>query len=148
MKKIMIINGPNLNLLGVREPEIYGYDTIEDLAQICYKEAEEYEVTIDFRQSNHEGEIIDYIHETKLSQDQEYIGIIINPGAYTHTSIAIMDALYAIDIIKIEVHLSNTHAREEFRSASYTARAVNGVICGLGVAGYILAIQTIASTVE
>lgn len=138
---ILIINGPNLNLLGTREPEIYGYGTLADVASLCEEEASRQGFSVDFRQSNLEGEIITWIQEARGN----VAGIIINPGAYTHTSIAIMDALLAIDVPVIEVHISNIFKRESFRHHSYVSQAAQGVICGLGATGYGLAVQAIAN---
>ena len=144
MQKIIIINGPNLNMLGTREPEIYGYDTLADIALLCDEEAARLSLATDFRQSNHEGEIITWIQETR-----GYVsGIIINPGAYSHTSIAIMDALLAVTVPVVEVHLSNIFKREAFRHHSYISAASKGVICGLGSTGYCLALQAIAQLIE
>lgn len=139
---ILIINGPNLNLLGTREPEIYGYGTLADVASLCEEEASRQGFSVDFRQSNLEGEIITWIQEARGN----VAGIIINPGAYTHTSIAIMDALLAIDVPVIEVHISNIFKRESFRHHSYVSQAAQGVICGLGATGYGLAVQAIANS--
>lgn len=144
MQKILIINGPNLNMLGMREPHIYGYDTLADIAALCDEEGDRFAVEIDFRQTNHEGEIVTWIQEARTTA----AGIIINPGAYSHTSIAIMDALLAVGIPVIEVHISNIFKREAFRHHSYISPASNGVICGLGANGYGLAIQAIAQLME
>lgn len=140
MKKILIINGPNLNLLGKREPEVYGSDTLESINTEIIQEADKLRVKCDFYQSNHEGDIIDKIHYAW----DNYDGIIINPGAYTHYSYAIRDAIAAVSIPVIEVHLSNIHAREEFRSHSVLAPVCKGQICGLGKKGYILALIAMA----
>ena len=141
MVKILILNGPNLNMLGTREPEIYGYETLSDIEASCEEEAEALELEIDFEQSNSEEELINYIQN---AQEEEYAGIIINAGAFTHTSIAIMDALLAVDIPIIEVHLSNIFKREEFRQKSYVSLAAGGIICGCGGLGYRLALQAMA----
>ncbi|MDP4093538.1 MAG: type II 3-dehydroquinate dehydratase [Bacillota bacterium] len=141
MKKILVINGPNLNLLGTREKGIYGTETLQDIAQKVIAEAERLNVDVDFIQSNHEGEIIDKIHDARGKFDV----IIINPGAYTHYSIAILDAIKAVEIPAIELHLSNIHAREEFRSKSVIAPACVGQICGFGGHGYILALNAAAA---
>lgn len=137
---ILIINGPNLNMLGTREPEIYGYNTLADVAALCEEAASQVSFEVDFRQSNIEGEIITWIQQAR----GRFAGIIINPGAYTHTSIAIMDALLAVEMPVIEVHISNIFKRESFRHHSYVSLAAQGVICGLGATGYALAIQAIA----
>lgn len=141
---IYILNGPNLNLLGKREPEIYGVDTLADIEQRLFDRAEELDVQIDFRQSNHEGELVDWIHEGRDNAD----GFIVNMGAYTHTSIAILDALKGADKPVIEVHLSNLHAREPFRHKSYITPIAAGFICGLGPLGYELALEAIANLLD
>jgi 3-dehydroquinate dehydratase II len=135
--KILILNGPNLNLLGVREPEIYGRTTLADLEKQIKDYTDKLGVVVDFRQSNHEGVLLDWIHQAKGSCDF----IILNAGAYTHTSIALHDALLAVGIPTIEVHLSNVYAREEFRHRSMISPVCAGVIAGFGVNSYILAIQ-------
>ncbi len=134
-----VLNGPNLNLLGVREPEIYGRDTLADIEQACRKTAGGLGLEIAFRQSNSEGELIDWVQEAR----QKAAGLIINPGGYSHTSIALHDALMAVCVPKIELHVSNIHAREEFRRHSATAASVDGVITGLGAAGYEVALQAL-----
>lgn len=136
--KILVINGPNINMLGVREPEIYGNLTYEKMCDEINKYGKNIDVDLEFYQSNIEGEIINKIQEAFSSKVK---GIIINPGAYTHYSIAIMDALKSVDIPAVEVHISNIHKREEFRHISYPAKACIGQICGLGVEGYKLAIN-------
>jgi 3-dehydroquinate dehydratase-2 len=142
-KPIYILNGPNLNLLGLRQPEIYGRATLEDVAEDCASLAEELGLTIRFHQSNHEGQIIDWIHQARV----EGAGVIINPGALTHTSIAILDALNAFDGPVIEVHISNIHKRETFRHHSYVSLRAEGVIAGCGVEGYLLALRRIKTLV-
>ena len=137
MKKILIINGPNLNLLGNREKSFYGDTSLERIKSLCITECKKNDFELDFFQSNHEGEIIEKIH----SVQNDFVGIIINPAAYTHTSIALLDALRATTKPKIEVHISNIYAREDYRRKSITSEAVNGVICGFGENGYILAIE-------
>jgi 3-dehydroquinate dehydratase II len=137
MKKILVLNGPNLNLLGTREKEIYGNETLQDIAQKTVREGLKLHMEVDFAQSNHEGELIDKIHAAKSVYDL----IIINPGAYTHYSIAIRDAIKSVDIPTIEIHLSNIHAREEFRSKSVIAPVCIGQICGFGSMSYILALN-------
>jgi 3-dehydroquinate dehydratase-2 len=137
VKPILILNGPNLNLLGQRQPEIYGRETLADVEAQCRATAGA--TGIDFRQSNHEGEIIDAIHSARGTA----AGIVINAGAYTHTSVAILDALNAFDGPVIEVHLSNIHKREAFRHRSYIALRADAVIAGAGVQGYVFAVERI-----
>lgn len=134
---ILILNGPNLNLLGTREPEIYGSETLDDIHQLCKDHATQLSINIEFHQSNHEGELVDWIQ--KVSRD--FQGVIINAGAFTHTSVAIHDALRAIGKPIIEVHLSNIFQREEFRHHSYISKPAKGVICGFGSHGYVLALD-------
>jgi len=138
-KKILIVNGPNLNLLGQREELIYGKETLEDIKNNCEKYSSKLNLIIDFYQFNNEGEIIDKLHEV----DKIYDGLIINPAAYTHSSIAILDSLRAIKKPKIEIHLSNIYAREDYRKKSITSEGVNGLICGFGSNSYILGIEAI-----
>ncbi|MEG2353941.1 MAG: type II 3-dehydroquinate dehydratase [Clostridium sp.] len=135
--KVLLINGPNLNMLGIREKNIYGVETYKSICGELYKVAKELDIDLEIKQSNIEGEIINYIQEA-LGVFQ---GIIINPGAYTHYSIAIYDALKAVNLPTIEVHLSNIHAREEFRRVSVTASACIGQICGFGSYGYTMALM-------
>ena len=144
MATVFILNGPNLNLLGVREPSIYGRDTLGDVEERCTARAAALGLEIDFRQSNHEGQLVDWIQEARESAD----GIILNAGALTHTSVALLDALSAADLPVIEVHLSNIFRRESFRHHSYVSLAANGVICGLGAQGYEFALDAIASLIE
>ncbi len=141
---VIILNGPNLNMLGVRQPDIYGRDTLADVEQACVDEAERLDLELDFRQSNHEGELVTWIQEARTSHD----GIVINPGAYGHTSIAILDALLLSELPVIEVHLSNIHRREEFRHHTWVSKAATGMICGFGPHGYILALQAMARLLE
>ena len=136
-KPIFILNGPNLNLLGLRQPEIYGSQTLEDVAEACAALAEELGLAIRFQQSNHEGQLVDWIQEARAAAS----GIVINPGAYTHTSVAILDALNAFDGPVIEVHISNIHKREAFRHHSYVSLRAEGVIAGCGTDGYLLALR-------
>ena len=138
MTHILILNGPNLNLLGTRQPETYGTITIKDIEAMSRAEAETLGVTLDFEQSNHEGTLIDLIHSTKAQ------GIILNAGAYTHTSIAIMDAISSVNKPVLELHLSNIHQREEFRHHSYISRVAFAMICGLGASGYPLALRAMS----
>ena len=142
-KKILIINGPNLNLLGQREDDIYGKDTLENIKNASETKGKSLDLTIDFFQSNNEGEIINKLHEV----EEVYDGLIINPAAYTHSSIAILDSLRAINKPKIEIHLSNIYSREEYRKKSITSEGVNGLICGFGTNSYILGIEAIAKLI-
>ncbi len=144
MPTVFILNGPNLNLLGVREPATYGYDTLADVEQRCLARAQALDLSIDFRQTNHEGQMVDWIHEAREAAD----GIIINAGALTHTSVAVLDALNAADLPVIEVHLSNIFRRESFRHHSYVSLAARGGIFGLGPQGYELALEALASVIE
>ncbi len=135
---VYVLNGPNLNLLGTREPETYGRATLADVESLCRKAAERHELAIEFRQSNHEGDIVDAIHEAGVEKAG---GIVVNAGAYTHTSIAIRDAIAAVDVPVVEVHISNIFARERFRHHSHIAPVAEATLCGFGVAGYALAID-------
>jgi len=141
--KILVLNGPNLNLLGQRQPEIYGRETLADIEAKCRTLANELGLDIEFKQSNAEHQLIDWIHDARTSAS----GLIINPGAYSHTSIAIHDALKACDFPIVEVHISNIHRREDFRHHSYVSLAATGVIAGLGVEGYALALRGLASLI-
>jgi len=141
MKSILILNGPNLNLLGQRQPEIYGNDTLDEIEKVCMAKALELNFRISMAQSNVEGEIINYI-QNSLDIHQ---GIILNAGAYTHTSIGIMDAVAAVNLPTIEVHISNIYKREEFRHSSYIGKVAEGQICGFGIYGYSLAIDALAN---
>jgi len=141
---IYILNGPNLNLLGSREPEIYGTATLAQISKLAAARASEHGLKVTFRQSNHEGELIDWIHECR----SRGCGLILNAGAYTHTSIAIHDACRALGKPVIEVHLSNLASREPFRHVSYVARAATGSIGGLGAHGYVLAVDALAALLE
>ena len=140
MLRILVLNGPNLNLLGTRKPEIYGRTTLVDIEHQMRQRAEQMDVELDFMQSNHEGALIDEIHKAKGYYDY----LIINAGAYTHTSIAIRDAIESVEISAIEIHLSNIHAREAFRHESMLAPVCVGQICGFGVMSYMLALQYVA----
>ena len=143
-KPIYILNGPNLNLLGSRQPEVYGRDTLEDVAEACGALADDLGLTVKCLQSNHEGVLIDWIHEARGKAS----GIIINPGAYSHTSIAILDALHAFEGPVIEVHISNIHKREAFRHHSHVSARADGVIAGCGVEGYQLALRRLGSVLK
>ena len=139
-KRVLILNGPNLNMLGIREPKTYGSQTLVDIKTMCKAEGKRLGLAVECRQSNREGELVEWIQQAYGKKD----GIIINPGGYSHTSVAIRDALSAVAIPTIEVHLSNIHAREEFRHHSYVSAVVVGVICGLGAAGYRLALEALS----
>ena len=144
MKKILVLNGPNLNLLGTREPEQYGRDTLADVERLCAEAGARHGVEIECRQSNHEGVLIDWIHEAgREVAAGNMLGVVMNPGAYTHTSIALHDAIKGASVPLIELHISNVHAREEFRHRSYISPAARGIIVGLGVKGYPLAIEAL-----
>jgi len=137
MSSLLILNGPNLNLLGTRQPDVYGATTLADIEQMCRAHAPECEIS--FEQSNHEGALIDAIHAAKAQQD----GIILNAGAYTHTSVALRDAISSVELPCVEVHLSNIHARESFRHRSHIAPVALGQIAGFGATGYVLAIDAL-----
>jgi 3-dehydroquinate dehydratase-2 len=140
MKRVMILNGPNLNLLGVREPHIYGTTTLAEIKQACEREAAALGFAISFHQSNHEGELVDLIQSARESAD----AIIINPAGYSFTSIAMVDAIEAFDGVVLEVHISNIHARDEHHRDSRISHAATGVICGLGPYGYVAALRALA----
>lgn len=137
---ILVLNGPNLNLLGVREPSIYGRETLADIEEACLEHAVDLGLSVEFRQSNHEGQLIDWIQEARESAD----GIILNAAALTHTSVALLDALRAAELPVVEVHLSNIYRREPFRHHSYVSAAATGIICGFGPHGYVLALEAMA----
>jgi 3-dehydroquinate dehydratase-2 len=139
---LFVLNGPNLNLLGTREPAIYGRATLKDVEKICQETAERCAFALDFRQSNHEGELVDAVHE---AANKEAAGLIINAGAYTHTSVALRDAIAAVGLPVIEVHISNIFAREDFRCISHIAPVSKATLCGFGVHGYVLAIEGLAN---
>ncbi|MBE88306.1 MAG: type II 3-dehydroquinate dehydratase [Rhodospirillaceae bacterium] len=134
---VLVLNGPNLNMLGVREPEVYGSETLESIETSCQRTAKRLDISVLFKQSNIEGTLVSWIQEARESQD----AVIINAGAFTHTSIAILDALQLVEVPVIELHLSNIFAREEFRHHSYISPCATGVICGFGAAGYELALE-------
>ena len=140
---VYVLNGPNLNLLGKRQPHIYGHETLADVEADCRKVASELGLELRFHQSNREYEIIDWIHEAR----EVASGIVINPAAFTHTSVAILDALNTFEATVIEVHISNVHKREEFRHHSYVSKGAKAVLCGFGVQGYALAIEGLAALV-
>ncbi|WP_170514108.1 type II 3-dehydroquinate dehydratase [Ruegeria atlantica] len=141
MHKALILNGPNLNLLGTRQPEVYGSTTLEMVENLCVSHGSSIGLDVSCFQSNHEGALIDAIHAAKGDQD----GIVLNAGAYTHTSIALMDAIASVELPMIEVHLSNIHAREEFRHVSYISKVAIGQICGFGAQGYVMALDGLAA---
>jgi 3-dehydroquinate dehydratase-2 len=141
-KTIYVLNGPNLNLLGQREPEKYGRATLDDVEKLCRKTAKAHGLTVEFRQSNHEGDLIDLIHE---AWRKKALGLVINPAGYSHTSIAIMDAILGTQLPTIEVHVTNIHQRDAFRHHSYISHAARAVLCGFGVDGYRLAIDGLAA---
>jgi 3-dehydroquinate dehydratase-2 len=139
-QRIAVLNGPNLNLLGERQPEVYGHETLDDVRRLCQRAADAAGLELDFRQSNHEGELVDAIQELRNST----VGLVVNAAAYTHTSVAIRDALAVVSAPVIEVHISNVHRREAFRGHSYLSDVVEGVIVGCGTQGYELAIARLA----
>lgn len=138
--KILVLNGPNLNILGAREPDVYGHETMAEIEAACAKRASALGLTVEFRQSNSEGELVDWVQEARNG----YAGLIVNAGAYTHTSVALLDALLACDVPVIEVHLSNIFQREDFRHHSYVSKAARGLICGFGGFGYEMALEAAA----
>jgi len=139
-KRVLVLNGPNLNLLGIREPGIYGSKTLKDIEALCREAGSQLGLTVDFRQSNHEGELVTWIQDARATAD----AILINPAAYSHTSLAIADALKAVGLPVAEVHLSNIHQREPFRHHSFVSAVAVGVLCGFGALGYKLALQALA----
>ena len=144
MKKILVLNGPNLNLLGTREPAQYGYETLADVERMCAETGARLGVEIECRQSNHEGQLIDWIHEAgREVAAGRMFGVVMNPGAYTHTSIALHDAIKGANVPLVELHISNVHAREEWRHHSVISPLARGIIVGFGVLGYSLAIKGI-----
>ena len=142
--KILVLNGPNLNLLGTREPDVYGHETMAEIEAACAERASALGLTVEFRQSNSEGELVDWIQEARNG----YAGLIVNAGAYTHTSVALLDALLACDVPVIEVHLSNIFQRDDFRHHSYVSKAARGLICGFGGFGYEMALEAAARMLE
>ena len=137
---VYVLNGPNLNLLGKRQPEIYGRETLADVEAECRRVGQELGLAIEFRQSNWEGQLVDWVHEAR----ERACGIVINPAALTHTSVALLDALATVPAPILEVHISNIHRREEFRHHSFVSRVAQGVICGFGTHGYVLALRHLA----
>jgi 3-dehydroquinate dehydratase-2 len=149
MKTVLVLNGPNLNLLGTREPQVYGSQTLADVQALCERAAAANGLALDFRQSNHEGELVDWIHEAgKLQAKGRLAGVILNAGAYTHTSIALHDAIKGTGVTLIELHISNVHAREEFRHKSWISPVAKAVMAGFGVNGYALAIAGLVQLSE
>jgi 3-dehydroquinate dehydratase-2 len=149
MKTILILNGPNLNLLGTREPGVYGAQTLDDVEKICLDEGTKLGLSIDFRQSNHEGQLIDWIHEAgRECAAGNMLGVVFNAGAYTHTSIALHDAIKGANVPVIELHISNVHAREAFRHHSWLSPVARAVMAGFGVQGYALAIAGLKLLVD
>jgi len=140
---IAVLNGPNLNMLGMRQPEVYGTATLDDVEALCAETAEQLGLAIDFRQTNGEGELVTWVQEFRGRAS----GIVINPAGYTTTSIALLDALLAVELPVIEVHISNIHRREEFRQHSFVSKAATGVIAGLGIQGYALALRAMAELI-
>jgi len=143
-KTIYVLNGPNLNSLGTREPEKYGHSTLADVEKLCRDTAKRFGLAVEFRQSNREGELVDWFHEAKQKQA---VGVVINPAGYTTTSVSILDAIYAVQLPTIEVHITNIHQREEFRHHSYISKGAKAVLCGFGVQGYALAIEGLAALI-
>ncbi len=142
--RVLVLNGPNLNMLGIREPSIYGRDSLGDIEAACKKHARDLNLELDFRQSNLEGELVTWIQQARGTVG----GIVINPAAYGHTSIALLDALLITELPVIEVHLSNIFRREDFRHHTYVSQAARGVICGLGAQGYLLALDALATILK
>jgi 3-dehydroquinate dehydratase-2 len=142
LKKILVLNGPNLNLLGTREPALYGWATLADVEALCRDTAARLNVAVDCRQSNHEGQLVDWVHEAGAAQRAgQLLGVVFNAGAYTHTSVALHDAVKGTGVTLIELHISNVHAREAFRHHSYLSAVAAGIVVGFGIDGYALAIE-------
>jgi 3-dehydroquinate dehydratase-2 len=149
MKKVFVLNGPNLNLLGTREPAVYGSQTLADVQALCERACAANGLALDFRQSNHEGELVDWLHEAgRLQAAGTLAGVVLNAGAYTHTSVALHDAIKGTGVALIELHISNVHAREAFRHHSYISPAAKAVMAGFGVNGYALAIAGLVQLAE
>jgi 3-dehydroquinate dehydratase-2 len=145
VKTVYVLNGPNLNLLGMREPAIYGSATLEDVKKLCEATCARHGLALEFRQTNHEGELVDWVHEAgRVHAKGELAAVVMNAAAYTHTSVAILDAVKGTGVPLLELHISNVHARESFRHHSYLSAAARAVMCGFGVAGYGLAIEAVA----
>lgn len=144
MKKILILNGPNLNLLGTREPAIYGHETLADVEQLCRNEGERLGFEVECKQSNYEGQLIEWIHEAgRQCTTGQMIGVVFNPGALTHTSVALHDAIRGANVPVVEYHISNVHTRESFRHHSWISPVAKAVMAGFGVRGYALAVQAL-----
>jgi 3-dehydroquinate dehydratase-2 len=143
-KTVYVLNGPNLNLLGLREPDIYGHSTLADVEKLCRAAADKHGLDVEFRQSNHEGALIDWIQQARA---EKAVGLVINPAGYGHTSVAILDALATLQAPIIEVHISNIHVRESFRRRTYVSQVARGVLCGFGINGYALAIDGLAALI-
>lgn len=143
-RKITIINGPNLNMLGERDPAVYGTHSLDDIEKACHETANQYGFEVEFFQSNHEGELVDFIQNSREESD----GVIINPAAYTHTSVAIRDALEILSCPIVELHLSNIYKREDFRHKSYVSGIADGIISGFGAYGYVLAIEAMVNILD
>ena len=143
-KTVYVLNGPNLNLLGLREPDIYGHQTLADVEKLCRTAAAKHGLEVEFRQSNHEGALVDWIQQART---ENAVGLVINPAGYGHTSVAILDALATLEAPIIEVHISNIHARESFRRRTYVSQVARGVLCGFGISGYVLAIDGLAALI-
>ena len=149
MKTVFVLNGPNLNLLGTREPAVYGAQTLADVDLLCQQACARHGFALQFRQSNHEGQLVDWIHEAgRQHAAGELAGVVLNAGAYTHTSVALLDAIKGTGVPLIELHISNVHAREEFRHHSYISPVAKAVMAGFGVNGYALAIAGLAQLAE
>lgn len=144
-KTIYVLNGPNMNLLGTREPGQYGHFTLADVEKLCRARAKELGYEVEFRQSNHEGQLVDWLQEAR---EKKAAGVVLNPAGYTTTSVAMLDAILAIEIPVIEIHVTNIHRREEFRHHSYISKAARAVVCGFGIEGYALAISGLAALTE
>ncbi|MFD1537090.1 type II 3-dehydroquinate dehydratase [Nonomuraea guangzhouensis] len=142
LTSVYVLNGPNLNLLGTRKPEVYGTTTLADVEELCREEAAGLDLDLRFRQSNHEGQLIDWIHEAGAEvKAGRCVGAVFNPGAYTHTSVALHDAIEGVELPVIELHISNVHAREPFRHHSYISPVARSIVVGFGVYGYVLALR-------
>jgi 3-dehydroquinate dehydratase-2 len=144
-RSVLVLNGPNLNLLGTREPDVYGSATLADAVQLCRTEAGRFGLDVDARQSNHEGELVDWVQEAgRRHREGDVVGVVLNAGAFTHTSVALRDAVSGTGVPTVEIHVSNVHAREEFRHHSYLSPVAAGIVVGFGVDGYALAVAGLA----